>query len=121
MNENDVFDEIEEIHNTITQLRRRVTDLTTRKTFKDLINLVRLQEERINELTQTLGRREEEYKALRRETRDWMWEFGGADDHSDPAYVFEFLLDVGFDPLNLPSSVGERMALRDAIINRLYA
>ena len=37
------------------------------------------------------------------------------EDFIDPTDMMDFLEEIGFDPFDLPSSLGERMAIRDAL------
>lgn len=37
------------------------------------------------------------------------------EDFIDPSDMMDFLEDIGFDPFNLPPSVGERMEIRDRL------
>lgn len=41
------------------------------------------------------------------------------EDYVDPTNMMDFLEEIGFDPFDLPSSVGERMEIRDRVASAI--
>lgn len=62
-----------------------------------------------------LRRKVDEYKSRDEDEDDDDDWYGDDNEEFEDLDVVIFLRDIGFDPDNLPSSVGERMAIRDLL------
>ena len=83
---------------TISQLYARAQDKIQRQAIK-----IEYLEERIKQLEDEADRDTEADEVFVDE------------DFFDPSDMMDFLEDIGIDPYDLPSSVGERMAIRDLL------
>lgn len=77
-----------------------------------LVDLVRLQDERIEDMQISVDHLERENQRLERRLGKW--------SNVNPASIREFLEDIGLDPYNLPTSLGDRLSIRDAICSKTF-
>lgn len=76
-----------------------------------LVEPVRTQERRIEELEQSSSEAWREYNKLESKLGDLRHQI----DDIDAIELYEFVEELGFDPYRLPQSLGERMMLRDRL------
>lgn len=95
--------------------------------YDDALQVVRNQsnhiqnlEARIAELEDEVSDLEDEVETLEKEAENSDL-YGDDDDDEfevldyDPVALFTFVKEIGFDPYNLPSSLGECLAIRDLL------
>lgn len=113
---------LKEAYSLIGRLKSTIKVLKTDPGYTSIMGLIQQQQRTIDELREEVQRLWDANNELRRERDEfeskWRWHF--YDEELEPEHIREFLTDIGIEPAMISKmSLGDRMALRDAIIQNV--
>src|SRR5215203_6995831 len=114
----DLDKNLQEAHSLINKLRGTVSALGISRDLANVMEMVRRQEQTLQEQREEIQRERDRCRQLEKERIEFRWEFG---EEAEPEDIRDFLIDIGLEPGALPTSLGDRMALRDAIAQTIEA
>lgn len=106
-------EDIERLSMMLTEAKSLILKLTRDHDVERVVEVVRAQHRRIDELEEADATSQREYGILEGRLGEWQYYF--ENDLVDPSEIYEFLEDIGFDPNELPQSLGERRAIRQIL------